>query len=296
MQKLVSIRSEDVILSLVPQIHIYGILFGLFLPALSGAKAVFSNKLLPREVVRNIISEKVDLLVAAPIHYQAFLKSEMRNMNLPQLRLAISSGAPLYGDIAEYFIQESHCEILEVYGSTETGGISYRLWKDRNSEDFYLFPHVTVSAENVDSAQELMINSPSISPNVSDGPWYATGDIVVFSESNTRFKIVGREKQILKVGGKRIPLVQIENELKTLVEIDDAAVIRVDSKDLRGESAVAIVDVGEHSITSLEIRKKLQKISIHASVLKKIIREKIPRKSNGKVSYEALQEIYERHI
>lgn len=297
LKNLLEIQEHDVVLSLVPNVHIYGLLFGLLLPTLAGSQAVYTNRLLPREVMKIAVDKKASFLIGTPIHYQVFIETHDPNRKLSSLKLAVSSGGTLAKNVAKEFFRLTGVRILEIYGSTETGGIAYRFWDgSQDSPSFQLFPYIEKKIDSPSEIQELVISSPAISPNAlrsEKGVWYDTGDFVQFDpEDGNRFKIVGRQEQIMKVGGKRISTTQLEEEIKAIRGVKDVAVIRIETSSHR-ESGVAFVEMEKDSpFTRSEIQKEFQKRSAHyRSVSDLCIIDKIPRNQNGKILYAQLQSI-----
>ncbi len=293
LKNLLKMQQDDVVLSLVPNVHIYGMLFGLLLPIMAGAQAIYTNCLLPREVMKIARDKNVNFLIGAPIHYQAFIETNDPDQKMSHLKLAISSGGPLPARVAQKFFRLTGVNILEIYGSTETGGIAYRLWDGMvDSPSLQLFPYIEKKIEAQSEINELVIQSPAISSNVlmaENRGWHHTGDFVRFEEGN-RFKIVGRQEQIMKVGGKRISTTQLEEEIKTIPGIKDVAVVRMESSSYR-ESGVAFVEIQENAnLIRSEIQKEFQKRSAnYRSIQDIIILDKIPRNPNGKILYSHLR-------
>ncbi len=287
-----SLQKENKFFTLVPQYHIYGLLFGVLLPVTIGAQIIFTKKLFPREVIQNCLQNKISVLVAAPIHYQAFLETSFEQENWGEISLAISSGAPLSESVARGFVQKSSVSIAEFYGSTETGGIAYKTWNGKKEKSYFTFFPYIERPESFSEEPILWIDSPSISENLirnQEDKWFNTGDAIKLSPENKNlFSIEGRQQQILKVGGKRISTVQLENELKSIEEVNDVVVLRKQSNSLRQEVGVAFIHLCLGvNISSKEIRKRLQGISTNAGVLKKIILvESIQRNKSGKVIYD----------
>lgn len=296
LKELLQIQEHDVVLALVPHIHIYGLLFGLLLPTMTGAQIIYTNKLLPREVIQISRERRANFLIGAPIHYQVFLETDMDNRKMSQLKFAVSSGGPLPDNIAQEFFHLTGTTIVELYGSTETGGIAYRFWDAPNRVPaLQFFPYMERNVANSTETSELIIRSPAISPNIllsSGDSWYHTGDFIQFTDDTLeKFRVVGRQEHIMKVGGKRIATTQLEEELKTIPGVKDAAVLRVDDATLHRESSIAFVALDKQvHLSPSDIQKEFQKISAHFRAIHAImIVDKIPRNQSGKVIYSELK-------
>lgn len=288
LQSLLALQENDAVLVLVPHIHIYGMLFGMLLPILSGAEIVYSRSLLLREVVEIAQKKHVRFLIAAPIHYQAFLKAGLEEKELDSLKTAVCSAGPLQEEVALLFTQKTCSPLLEVYGSTETGGIAYR-YRNKEGAALTLFPYVQVLRH--EAGEELVVASPAISRAVCSGDWYSTDDFVAW-ENERQFRIVGRQEQMLKVGGKRISTVQIEAQFKAISGIEDAAVLRIADEGLHGESAVAFVQLAPNvHLSPADIHRSLRQTSSYFRSIREIVLvPEIPRNQNGKIAYGKLRE------
>ncbi|WP_372367078.1 AMP-binding protein [Candidatus Uabimicrobium sp. HlEnr_7] len=282
LQTLLKISSNDTIITIVPFIHIYGLLFGVLLPCYVGATMVQCSKILPTNILQTIEKYQGNFLVASPVHYQSLVKIE-DSSNLSLLRLSISSGAPLRNTIALQFFKNTGVEILELYGSTETGGIAHRSWKEKQ-QNLQFFPYITRNNES--NTGELLIKSPAISPNLHD-EWYKTGDYISVNNDGS-FCIKGRQQHLIKFAGKRIFATQLEEELKNLPEVIDTAVIRISDQGSKGERAVAFIEAKEN-IKIEDIKKSFSQTSSNASVFSKFFLQKsIIRNHNNKVDYPIL--------
>ena len=128
LEELVGIGKSHTVVTVVPFIHIYGLLFGILLPCRVGATMVACSKILPSNILNAVENHQANFLVASPVHYESLVKID-NCTPLSKLHYAISSGAPLREKVALQFFAKTNVAILEVYGSTETGGIAYKKWQ-----------------------------------------------------------------------------------------------------------------------------------------------------------------------
>ena len=151
-----------------------------------------------------------------------------------RLEFAVSGGAPLSKDIAEFFASLG-LVILEGYGLTETSpAVSANSFNKRKLGTVGL----ALSGVEVRLAEdcELLVKGPNIMKGYykmdektkavlePDG-WLHTGDIADIDEDGF-IKIVDRKKDIIiTAGGKNIPPQPIENLLKTHSIIGDVCVV-----------------------------------------------------------------------
>ena len=282
LEELVGIRTNHAVVTVVPFIHIYGLLFGILLPCRVGATMVACSKILPSNILNTVEDHQANFLVASPVHYESLVKID-DCAPLNKLQYAISSGAPLRESVALQFFEKTNVAILEVYGSTETGGIAYKKWQSAGQQ-LHFFPYV-VRDETLREG-ELRIQSPAISPHLHDG-WYKTGDYITMNDDGS-FSIKGRQQHLIKFAGKRIFATQLEEELKALPIVKDAAVVRIVDTSAKGERAVAFVCANDN-VNEDDVKKTFAKTSSNASVIHKFfLQNPILLNHNNKVDYLTL--------
>jgi 3-hydroxymyristoyl/3-hydroxydecanoyl-(acyl carrier protein) dehydratase len=196
--------------------HIYGMLFRLFWPVVSGRLAAdraaeywpqLAGKLAPRST-----------LVSSPAHLTRLPGADILTGAHPGL--IFSSGAPLPATAAKACADLLGSFPIEVLGSTETGGIA---WRRQEAPDaaWTPLPLVQVAADDL---QRLTV----LSPFTGEPEPICTGDNVAFSDAG--FVLKGRADRIAKIEGKRVSLVRIEEALRAHPLIKDAAVVDLPSR------------------------------------------------------------------
>lgn len=123
------------ILSAVPAHHIYGFLFTVLLPAHLHAEVIDVRAHSPRSV--RAVAKPGDLIVAFPSYWQSETEGEW-----PEDIAGVSSGAALSTDAATSIMASKLNRLVEIYGSTETGGIGWREWRESAPAPFRLFRHL----------------------------------------------------------------------------------------------------------------------------------------------------------
>lgn len=198
-----ALGSSAVLGSVITQ-HIYGLLFRLLWPLCAGRYLLRLPLPFPEDIQQasfSCLSEQDGFTwVASP----ALLKRMGENLDWPALsgvRKVFSSGGPLPTDAAELLELRLQQRPLEIYGSSETGGVAWRqtdsLWQS--------LPGVQL-ALNADGA--LRINSP----------WLAVGQTEQTADAaelfaDGRFALQGRLDRIIKLEEKRISLPFLEQQL-----------------------------------------------------------------------------------
>jgi acyl-coenzyme A synthetase/AMP-(fatty) acid ligase len=245
------VETGDLILATVTPHHIYGLLFSVLLPLVSGATVERASHFFPQEITRRIETTAATILVSTPAHLRT-LSASLTSRH--QLRLVLSSGAPLSAADAAAFHARTGIWPLEVYGSTETGGIAVRR-QDVADAPWAPLPEVTCRVDG----DVLCVRSPFVSPDAEedrDG-FFRTADRAQ-ERPDGRFDLLGRVDGVVKVGGKRVALPDIEKIIAALDRVQDAVVMALSSKSGRGQEIVALVASNRSAgdITR-ELREKL---------------------------------------
>jgi acyl-coenzyme A synthetase/AMP-(fatty) acid ligase len=96
-------------------------------PFVSSACIASGTISFPQEIVTALQEHHATILVSVPMHYKAICSNPIPNHSL---RLALSSAGVLDKTDNDRFCKQNNIRILEVYGSTETGGIAFRCRAD----------------------------------------------------------------------------------------------------------------------------------------------------------------------
>lgn len=271
------------VLAAVPPYHIYGLLFGVLVPLLGGGSSARAAPLLPADLLRALEETRADVLIAVPPHLGALLEHEASAW--PRMHRVFSSAAPLPGEVSRGLAARG-LAVTEILGSTETGGIAYREAAD---SAWTPLPSVRVAAAS-DGA--LLVDSPWLDPN-SERPW-RTADRVELVGAG--FRHLGRSDAVVKVGGRRIDLGELETRLKAQAGVRDARVLAVESEGLRGLALWAVVELREGAQVEVAALRRALAAHVDPVALPRRFRlvERLPRGETGKVTRAALLALFDR--
>lgn len=214
------------VIATVSHQHIYGLLFRIAFPLLSGrtsddAAATYWEDLAGRFSGATLISSPAHL-TRLPPHGDLFN---------PPPALIFSSGQLLPAPAAQACIKAFGTPATEVLGSTETGGIAWRRQTEADAP-WAPFPGVEIACDE-DGA--LLVRSPFLQ---EDAP-FKTGDIIApFPDG--RFRLKPRGDRVVKIDGKRVSLARVEEALAALPEIAAAAALALPA---RGDALGAVVEL-----------------------------------------------------
>ncbi|MGR9115342.1 MAG: AMP-binding protein [Gammaproteobacteria bacterium] len=190
--------------------HIYGLLFKLLWPLASG-RCFHSSMYLSPEPMLKALAATPAYWVASPAQLKRL--DDLTDWGrIERLTAIFSSGGPLPKEAASLIERCSGHQVVEVYGSSETGGIGWRcspanaLWT--------AFSGIDLSRDELGRCR---LHSPFLPP-----PGYCLLDDRIEIFPDGRFVLAGRLDRIVKVEEKRLSLDQMEQALQRFDLVDHA--------------------------------------------------------------------------
>jgi acyl-coenzyme A synthetase/AMP-(fatty) acid ligase/3-hydroxymyristoyl/3-hydroxydecanoyl-(acyl carrier protein) dehydratase len=250
----------DRVLATVPAQHIYGLLVGVLVPLCSGAAIVLGTPLHAEAVAARVRESSATVLASVPAHLRGL--AALDTAALGGVRLIVSSGAPLEADTAAA-LERFGARLAELLGSTETGGIALRVPPE---EWWRPLPGVSVAtgAEN-----QLLLDSPFLDAQAArpyDG--------------------------VVKIASKRVSLSEMEQRLRAIDGVHDAAALAVPVDGGRGHEVWAAVVAPSLAVD--DVRKQLLQW-FDPVVLPRRLRfvAALPREATGKLPRSRLSALFD---
>ncbi|MEZ8650656.1 AMP-binding protein [Vibrio splendidus] len=262
--------------STVSHQHIYGLLFRILWPLCSGVPFARHNLEYPEQILSH--ANKQSVLISSP----ALLKRLKHETKPAQLAGVFSSGGPLPTESAHQALNLLGHLPIEVFGSTETGGIAFRQQESAQTP-WQLFDCIEASL-NSENCIKLL------SPYIDKNNWYQTADECEMVSSN-QFILKGRTDRVIKIEEKRVSLVEVEKRLEQLPWISECVVIPFEEPErLILASVLVLSEEGQAKLATMskgkfwlmlrsELRKWLEPIAIPR---KYRVVDEIPLNSQGK--------------
>jgi acyl-coenzyme A synthetase/AMP-(fatty) acid ligase len=181
---------------------------------------------------------------------------------------------------------------IEVYGSSETGGIGWREQTALN-EPLTVFPGLDVRCTD---KGRLEVRSPFILQD----HWWLTDDHVSLLPDG-RFHLMGRADRIVKVSEKRISLVEVERRLQEFSEIQEVVAIALENSNrLEVAAVVVLTEEGSDKISVQgrfafwsSVKQKLRDHIEPVGIPRRYrVVDQIPIDSQGKNAVSALKELF----
>ncbi len=268
--------------------HIYGLLFRVLWPMAAGR--AFDAPRIEFAGQWATQAAEGDVLVATP----SLLASWPPQVDAPRPRLVLSSGGALPVDVAMRLAAQFDAPVLEVFGSTETGGIAWRAPHD--DAGWQPLPGVECRIE----AGQLALRSPHL-PDPRQ--WVRTTDCVEPGEGGS-FVLIGRADRIAKVGEKRVPLDGLEARLRDTGLVEAARALVVPGLH-RGLAVVAVPTLAGRQRWMVGGRRALSAALRHA-LLAQLEPAAVPRhwrfvdalplNAQGKVTDAALARLFRPRV
>ena len=244
------LTADDVMLTILPLVHVGGV--GLFtLPALLlGGKVVMPRKFDPEESLRLIEKEKVTVVMGVPAIWQMLIAAPLfKTADLSSVRYFYNGGDRCPLEVVKVF-RERGLTFGGGYGLTETSPTAFML----EPEDFIKGTQTLgfigkpaffnearfVSPEGKDvppgEVGEIWLrggnvfggylNRPDANAEVFTEGWFHTGDLAMHDEEGCTF-VVGRSKEMFKSGGLNVYPAEIEAVMGRHPAIREVCVIGV---------------------------------------------------------------------
>ena len=279
---VLSLPASSRVLSFIPPYHLLGFFYGLILPLVLGGEIVVASELTGAAMVELLAKYRPDLVVGSATHYRFLVKaaSTTKTPVLPSATLFLSSGAPLDPAVAEAFASRFGTPLRDFYGSTELGGVAFRVWP----EPYRAMPGVRwrIDAETAG----LAVMSPWAGG--AEGVWLSTDDAAE-PVGEDGFRLLGRLDYVVKVGGKRFSSVEVEQALRSMPGVAEAAVFPY----LRfGEPAIAAILSPESGAVLDEVTARAflaERLAVYKLPRTILVRAALPRGSHDKIDYQALR-------
>ena len=237
-----SLGDADIVATVSHQ-HIYGLLFKILWPIPAG-RAVHAQSVFFPEDLKRIVPPRAWALLSSPAHLKRF-PEQPTLPDTARLRTIFSSGGPLPAEAARQTRELFGHNPLEIYGSSETGGIAWRQPHHDpalRDERWQAMPGVEL---HIDAEAALEVRSP----HLPDAAWFAMADRAEMADGG--FYLRGRADRIVKLEEKRISLDQIERLLAASPLVAEARVLVHEGKRER-QFIAAFVVAAEHGRRLLE--------------------------------------------
>ncbi len=206
------------VLATVSHQHIYGLLFRILWP-LSVGRCFHSHIYINPEILVNTIQKIHACWVASPAHLKR-LDQNLPWQNIGQLTTIFSSGGFLHETVSQQIKAYSGQQVVEIYGSSETGGIGWR----QHDRTWQLFKGLHLNF--IDGC--CWLKSPYLLISKDNETFQLDDQISLMDDG--QFVFHGRKDRIVKIEEKRLSLTELELRLIDIPFIFEVYALTMEKK------------------------------------------------------------------
>jgi acyl-CoA synthetase (AMP-forming)/AMP-acid ligase II len=281
------------VMTTVSHQHIYGLLFCVLWPLAAG-RTIAARRSPFLEDIAQACADSPLVLISSPAHLERIPAGLPWTGARAALRAVFCSGGPLRPGAAADALRLLGQAPIEVYGSSETGGIA---WRQGGTASWTPLPGVAWRLQD----GCLAVRSAHVGEVGNDG-WFVCPDLA-HADGSGGFVIAGRADRIVKIEGKRISLARIEQRLLDSALVRDARVLpvqtdigeRVAAVVVLSEAGMALIDVSGRQALIATLRGELAE-AVEAIALPRRWRfpAALPSNAQGKTPQAMLRALFQR--
>ena len=256
----------------VPPQHMYGFETTVLLPLHAAASSWCGAAFYPGDIQAALAALPAPrILITTPLQLRALMRAGTR---LPALQATISATAPLDAALAAEAEASWHTEVHEIFGATEVGSIASR--RTTGGDTWTSYPGVALHSRTEDT----LVQAPHAPPTpLAD---------VVEPLAGSRFRVLGRRADLVKLGGRRASLSGLTRILAGLPGVLDGVFLAPDDLEQRPNARLLAVVVAPHRSADTilaELRGQMDPLFLPRRVIHV---DQLPRNELGKLPRQAL--------
>jgi acyl-CoA synthetase (AMP-forming)/AMP-acid ligase II len=312
MGKEYQMRSDDVMIGILPFFHIYGMIVVMSLALSQGATVVSMPRFDLEQFLTIMDKYKVSYAPLAPPIVLGLAKHPLVDkFDLSHLRLIISGAAPLGADVELACAKRLGCLVTQGYGMTESSPVlHFRPMPEgvnKPASIGQVVPNTEVMVTDISTREPLgpnqegeiwargpqvmkgYLKNPSATANTVDKEgWLRTGDIG-YADEDGYFYVVDRLKELIKYKGYQVAPAELEAVLLSHPAVADAAVIGIKDEEAGEAPKAFVVLKGEATADEL-----MAFVAGRVAPFKKLraleFIQQVPKSASGKILRRVLVE------
>ncbi len=313
------LTDKDRVMAILPFYYVYGKTL-LTTHFCAGGSVVIDNRFLfPQVILETMKKTEVTGFAGVPSTFLILLsKSTVREFDFESLRYVTQAGGSMAPSVQKKVAKVfASARLFIMYGATEAAPRLSYLDPDMLPSKWgsigKAIPNVELfvadksgnrlppnhSGEIVARGSNIMVgywNDPVETAKVLKNGLYHTGDIGKMDEDGYIY-VVGRDKDIIKVGGFRVSTKEIEDALLKINEIHEVAAIGVEDPILGEAIRVFIVPEKNADLTEEKVRNMLRTLLPPYKQPKHIeFTNSIPKNKSGKILRTELRRRHRAHV
>ena len=258
----------------VPPQHMYGFESTILMAWQCAAVIAAERHFYPADICTGISSvSRPRVLISTPVHLRSMLAADTP---LPSVDLLLSATAPLTRDLAADAEARFSSELLEIYGSTETGVVATR--RTSQTEEWHLLPELSW----IRKGARIGIHGGHLKQAVEVGD-----SIEIVDERH--FLLYGRMEDLVNIAGKRSSISYLNHQLTSISGVLDGVFFMPDETDNGRVTRLVAFAVAPDLDTEIIIERLKQCVDPAFIPRPLKIVDGLPRNATGKISREALK-------
>ncbi|WP_280218162.1 AMP-binding protein [Nocardia neocaledoniensis] len=254
--------SEDRTGTALPLFHVFGQAAVMMASFTGGGSLSLLPKFTPQGLIDLLRRDELTVMCGVPTMWNAMLHAAdaADSTDFATLRVAVSGGATLPGEVARAFEEKFGCTILEGYGLTETTSLGAFNDIERGGKIGsvgHVVPRLEMQIRTHDGevcepgeVGEIFVRGDTVFKGYRNRPdatadsltadgWFRTGDLGRFDAEHD-LRIVDRLKDMIIRGGYNVYPSEVEEVLYEHPDVVEAAVVGV-SDEYYGEEVAAVI-------------------------------------------------------
>lgn len=268
---------EETPIVLVPLSHSFGLITGVLAALERGTDPVIITGQNPKLAIGVIKSTPQSIVYAVPFMLQLLLTLSGDKLAFHRV---VASGAPLTQGLLEK-LKRSSVQVLQQYGSTETGALSLAFNPSATTDVGSPLKHVYLSVSKTGE-------DPGEVAAFIGGQWFRTYDCGYWDEAN-HLHILGRADELINVSGYKVIPAEVEEVILSCPGVKEVVVYR--SRHPVWGDAVKAMIVAEEILMTPEAVKSwcADKLAPYKVPRHIEFAAEIPRNERGKISRTLLE-------
>lgn len=257
----------------VPPQHMYGLETSVLPPLQLGFAVDAGRPFMPWAVAESLARLPAPrLLITTPVHLRVCFDARV---TMPEIARIISATAPLDAELARSVESAWQTRVDEIYGCTETGSVASRRTVETGIWTLY-------DGMRLSQRDGLWLSGPQLPE-----PFRLIDDLEMVD--GRRFRLLGRNGDMLKTAGKRMSVQELTGHLLAIEGVEDAVAFGLaDGTDPPRPAALVVAP----ALTERAIAARLAQAVDPVFVPRPLLRvAALPRNALGKLPRSAVLEL-----
>lgn len=314
-QRLLELTAEDKTIIPVPIYHITGLVALLGLFVYTGGTIYLHKRYDSRRILEEITRNRITFLHGAPTVLALLLECQEEFPKLESIRtLACGGGYMPIETMKKLHQWMPKMKFQSVYGMTETSspgtifpydaatsiyagaqgrpipGLCVKILDEHQRE----LPDGETGVIYLRGANICEYYYKLQTSLITKDGWLNTGDMGYINEDSYVY-IVDRRKDMINRGGEKIWCIDVEEEIRSLKGVKDAAVVGIPSKKYGEAAAAAIVPEADAHLTETDVKELLKCRMARYKIPEEVIfLEALPRTPGLKTDKRKIQRLFNK--